>query len=112
MQFGRFRELLARLESLRPRSREAIELIARSVCDATEYLAQAWVMQVDEVLRSGRPEDAEEVKDFLNATLGITEEQGDDRVTGAVRFWQEILLPFLPRDEGPDPEPKPRVPGD
>ena len=96
MQLGRFSDLFTRLESLRPRAREAVELIARSVMDATDYLAQAWVLQFDDVLRSGQPEDAEEVKDFLDATLSITE--GDDRMSGAVKFWQEALSPFLPRE--------------
>ena len=95
MQLGRFSDLFTRLESLRPRAREAVELIARSVMDATDYLAQAWVLQFDDVLRSGQPEDAKEVKDFLDATLSITE--GDDRMSGAVKFWQEALSPFLAR---------------
>ena len=100
MQLGRFRELITRLETLRPRAREAVELIARSVMDATDYLAQAWILQFDDVLRSGQPEDAEEVKDFLDATLSITEEQGDDRMSGVVKFWRKMLDPFLPPEAG------------
>ncbi len=95
MQLGRFSDLFTRLESLRPRAREAVELIARSVMDATDYLAQAWVLQFDDVLRSGQPEDAKEVKDFLDATMSIT--KGDDRMSGAVKFWQDALSPFLAR---------------
>ena len=95
MQLGRFSDLFTRLESLRPRAREAVELMARSVTDATDYLAQAWVLQFDDVLREGEPEDAEEVKDFLDATMSIT--AGDDKMSGVVKFWQEALSPFLPR---------------
>ena len=100
MQAGRFRELFARLETLRPRAREAVELIARSVADATDYLAHAWVLQFDDVLRGGGPEDAEEVKDFLDATLSLTEEHGDERMSGVVKFWQDLVQPFLPPEHG------------
>ena len=112
MHLGHFTELLTRLESLRPRAREAVELMARSVCDASEYLAQAWVLQFDDVLREGNPEDAEEVKEFLDATLGLTEQQGDDRISGMVKFWQEALSPFLPRGPGEFLDPNRAIPGD
>ncbi len=112
MHLGHFTELLTRLESLRPRAREAVELMARSVCDASEYLAQAWVLQFDDVLRGGRPEDAEEVKEFLDATLGLTEQQGDDRISGMVKFWQEALRPFLPRGPREVLDPNQAIPGD
>ena len=45
------------------------------------------------------------MKEFLDATLCITEEQGDGRVAGAVKFWQEILMPFLPQEDGQEPMP-------
>ena len=100
MHLGHFTELLTRLDSLRPRAREAVELMARSVCDASDYLAQAWVLQFDDVLREGKPEDAEEVKEFLDATLHLTEDQHDDRISRMVKFWQEALSPFLLRGPG------------